>query len=359
MTPQRESTDLPLSAPAPAGVFLSLYAPTEKHLDFLAEILRQGDLVAVPSETVYGLAAKATDAAACAKIFALKRRPTFDPLIVHVLDLTRAEQYACFNPLARALAERFWPGPLTLVVPKKSPIPGIVTSNLPTLALRSPAHPVFRALLERLDFGLAAPSANPFGYISPTTAEHVADSFGSSLPYILDGGPCPVGLESTIVDCSRADQSEWRILRQGAIDESELRECIAHLLDEQYDLRGGDPDPDREDKETPLAAPGMLSRHYSPRKPLRLVNCGDLPDPDEEPRIAFLAARERLPAGCPPNLFSYLSSDSAEAPGRHLYTMLRQLDRGDWEWIVAELPPTDLRHAAAIRDRLTRAAATS
>jgi L-threonylcarbamoyladenylate synthase len=353
------SRDFP--TPAPAGVFLSLYDPSDGHLDFLAEILRQEQLVAVPSETVYGLAAKATAPAACAKIFALKKRPTFDPLIVHVRSLEQARDYAYFDPLALRLAQTFWPGPLTIVLKKKEAIPSIVTSGKSTVALRCPAHPIFQALLHRLDFGLAAPSANPFGYISPTTAEHVAESFGTDLPYILDGGPCRIGLESTIVDASEIASRGLRILRHGGVDEEELKRFLREqgtapeeLIDatRSSSVRKGEP--------AIIDAPGMLNRHYSPQKPLELVPFGQM-DPvelrDRRDVAYLLASTKPVISHELSNCFLYLSAHNSTDPGHHLYRFLREIDQGPWERIVAELPPGDIRHSAAIRDRLTRAAA--
>ena len=189
-----------------------IYSPTPVNLRRLAGVLRDGGLVALPTETVYGLAANALDARACRAIFRAKGRPTQDPLIVHVLDLAHAEELATFHPLARRLARRFWPGPLTLVLPKKICIPDIVTADRATVAIRSPAHPLTRQLLRRAGIPLAAPSANPFGYISPTTAAHVRDSLGKKISYILNGGACSVGVESTILDLT--NPAALKILRK-------------------------------------------------------------------------------------------------------------------------------------------------
>ncbi|MBK7751267.1 MAG: threonylcarbamoyl-AMP synthase [Flavobacteriales bacterium] len=164
-----------------------------------ARLLRAGQVVAIPTETVYGLAANAFDEAAVVRVFETKQRPAFDPLIVHVKDRNQLERVAVVPAEAEPLIARFWPGPLTLVLPKRPEVPDLVTSGLDTVAVRMPAHPLTRQLLALLDFPLAAPSANPFGYVSPTTAQHVADQLGDRIPYILDGGPCDVGVESTII----------------------------------------------------------------------------------------------------------------------------------------------------------------
>lgn len=328
-----------------------MYAPTAENLDFLAEILRKGGLVALPSETVYGLAADATNAEACRAIFALKKRPFFDPLIVHVADLAQAKEYAVFNPVAQQLAAAFWPGPLTLVLPRTARVPDEVTSGLPTVALRSPAHPLFREILLRVERGLAAPSANPFGYISPTDAHHVEDSFGSSLPYILNGGPCAIGVESTIVDAS--DPGRLTILREGGISKKQLESVIeAHQLAISVNERSSSVS---HEEGRPAIAPGLLKRHYSPRKPLRLHANGTLPDPGAHPTVAFVF--HQRPSGRAPNVFALSEDGSGAEAARQLYATLRTLDAGDWTGIFAELPPAGCALEEALADRLRRAAA--
>jgi tRNA threonylcarbamoyl adenosine modification protein (Sua5/YciO/YrdC/YwlC family) len=187
-----------------------------------ADLLRKGEVVAIPTETVYGLAANAYNEAAVLKIFQAKQRPAFDPLIVHVHSLDQVKEVVSFSELKRkdtrkeaeALMAKFWPGPLTLVLPKSDRVPDLVTSGLDTVAVRMPAHPMALELLRSLDFPLAAPSANPFGYVSPTTAQHVADQLGEKIPYILDGGPCTVGVESTIIGWE-SDAEQWVLYRPG------------------------------------------------------------------------------------------------------------------------------------------------
>ncbi|HXA13915.1 MAG TPA: L-threonylcarbamoyladenylate synthase, partial [Opitutaceae bacterium] len=242
--------------PRPAA---RLYRGTPRNLAFLARRLRAGELVAVPTETVYGLAADALDARACEKIFKAKGRPTQDPLIVHIHALTQLEALAQINDAARRLAKRFWPGPLTLVLPKKSVVPAIVTAGLPSVAIRMPRHPLMRRLLRLCGQPLAAPSANPFGYVSPTTAEHVRAGLGRKIRFILDGGPAAVGLESTIVDVR--DPRRPRLLRPGSISREQIEAALGQKLH---------PGGKRAQAGAPLPAPGLLARHYSPRTPLVL-----------------------------------------------------------------------------------------
>ena len=217
--------------------------------------LRQGGLVAVPTETVYGLAADSTDAAAVAEIYRTKGRPDFNPLIVHVPDLEAARTLGQFNGLAARFAAALWPGPLTLVVPKTEdcPVAAAVTAGLDTIALRAPAHPVMRELLDASGLFLAAPSANRSGGISPTTADHVASSLGTAAPLILDGGPCERGLESTIV---AVNGSDYRILRPGPVTPDQLAEIAGKPATTAASGR--------------IEAPGQLASHYAPAKPVRL-----------------------------------------------------------------------------------------
>jgi L-threonylcarbamoyladenylate synthase len=219
------------------------------------ELLRSGQIVAIPTETVYGLAADASNADAVAKIYAAKGRPDFNPLIVHVADQSAAEDLAEFSPMAHQLAQAFWPGPLTLVLPLRSgtDIAGAVTAGLPTIALRCPAHPVMQALLKKTGLNIAAPSANKSGGISPTRAEHVLAGLGGAVPMILDGGPCSAGLESTIV---AVREHGWQILRPGPVTAAQ----IEHVLGTAPVAASGDN----------IEAPGQLASHYAPSKALRL-----------------------------------------------------------------------------------------
>jgi len=308
----------------------------------LSERLHSGELVAIPTETVYGLAAAADDAEACAKIFQLKGRPLLDPLIVHVPDLAAAERIAVFNDAARLVASRFWPGPLTIVLPKRASIPAIVTAGLDTVAVRCPGHPVFRAFANFVQRPLAAPSANPFGYISPSRAEHVRDSFPQAGLPILDGGPCEIGLESTIVDLSSPEVP--RYLRAGQI----TRETLAEVLGRPVAV----PDGGQSDKATALPAPGMLSRHYSPRTPTRMFTHGQAPAPMASvARVYF-----QRPLGIREEGDFWLSENGCpEIAGRGLYALLRRLDEDPkWARIDIESPPESVNTVALI-DRLRRA----
>ncbi len=318
-----------------------IHAPTPANLRRLAAVLRRGGLVAIPTETVYGLAAHALDAKACRAIFRAKGRPANDPLIVHVLDLAHAEELAKFNAAARQVALRFWPGPLTVVLPKKSCVPGIVTSGGPTVALRAPAHPLARKLLALAQVPLAAPSANPFSYISPTTAVHVQQGLGGKIGHILDGGSCTVGVESTVLDLTHPARP--RILRPGAITAAQLEKVLERKVFTK----------NRSTKSSVrLLAPGMLERHYSPRTPLRLT-----PRPvgtNQQNALIFL----RQPAGKSPAHVYWLSKRGAlDEIARNLYRVLREADAGGHREIQLEkLPATAGGLAAALNDRMKRAA---
>lgn len=319
-----------------------LHRPTPAALRRLAGVLRDGGLVAIPTETVYGLAAHALDAKACRAIFRAKGRPAHDPLIVHVLDLAHAEELAVFNNAARRLARAFWPGPLTLVLPKKACVPGIVTSGGPTVALRSPAHPLARRLLKLAGVPLAAPSANPFTYISPTTAEHVRQGLGTRIPHILDGGDCAIGVESTVLDVTQPARP--RILRPGAVSAEQIAAVLKTKVATVH--RAGK-------KGARLLAPGLLDKHYSPRTPLLLTA---RPKPDGEHTAVILL---RKPAGKARDGVYWLSRRGALPEiARNLYRVLREADAGGHRRILVEkLPPTAGGLAAAINDRLHRAEA--
>ncbi len=318
-----------------------LHSPTPVNLRRLAAALRRGELVAIPTETVYGLAAHALDARACQTIFRAKRRPANDPLIVHVLDLAHAEELAVFNPPARRLVQRFWPGPLTLVLPKKSCVPRIVTSGGPTVAIRAPAHPLARRLLQLAKIPLAAPSANLFGYISPTTAAHVRDGLGARIPHILDGGACVVGVESTVLDMTNPKKP--RVLRPGAVTTTQLQQFLGVKVHgvASRSQRARQP------------APGMLERHYSPHTPLVLRS------PPAKLPAGIATVLLRQPAKRAAKHVFWLSRRGALGEiARNLYDVLRRADAGRYRQIWVEPLPGDVGGlAAAINDRLKRAAA--
>lgn len=320
------------------------YRPSPRNLAFLARQLRQGELVAVPTETVYGLAANALDARACKKIFAAKGRPSTDPLIVHLPSRDRLAEVCEPNAAAERLARAFWPGPLTLVLPKRPEIPDIVTAGRPSVAVRVPAHPVFRRLLQRARIPLAAPSANPFGYVSPTTAAHVRDNLGSKIPHILDGGPARIGVESTIVDLR--DPLKPRLLRPGAITRQQLEAVL------QRRVPGPAENATRAAPGRGQLAPGLLARHYSPRTPVKLHR-HIAATADAEEAFVFI----RKPQGPRrKNVFWLDPRGDLRGVARRLFGMLRELDGGGFRGIHVELAPGD-GLAQAINDRLQRAAA--
>lgn len=299
-----------------------------------ADLLRRGGLVAFPTETVYGLGADATDDRAVARIFAAKRRPRFNPLIVHLPRPAEAARLVRWSDAAEALAARFWPGPLSLVLERRDdcPLSPLVSAGGPTAALRVPAHPAARELLEAVGRPIAAPSANAAGRISPTTAAHVVAGLGDAVDLVIDGGACPVGVESTVVDLASKPP---RLLRPGGLPRLELEAVIGPLA-------AG------EETATPRA-PGMLSSHYAPSLPLRL----DVLDvaPDE----ALLAFGPDPPAGARITRNLSPAGDLVEAAAR-LFALLHELDRSEASAIaVMPVPRTGL--GEAIRDRLGRAAA--
>ncbi len=302
-----------------------------------ARLLRSGETVAVPTETVYGLAANALDEAAVLKIFKAKNRPTFDPLIVHSASLDHAKPYIKFIPdQAKILAEAIWPGPLTLLLEKKG-IPDLVTSGLPKVGIRVPNHPLTLSLLGMLDFPLAAPSANPFGYVSPTTAEHVQVQLGTRIPYILDGGASTIGLESTIVGF---EDGKPTIYRLGGKKTEEIERLIGPV---QLKLNTS----------SNPTAPGMLKTHYAPSVQLRIGDIPQLLSENKGKRVGVISFQLRYDHPRPDQQILSPSGDLDEA-ARHLFGALRQMDSRGYELIITEkFPDTGL--GKAINDRLTRA----
>ena len=321
------------------------YRGTARNLAFLARRLRAGDLVAVPTETVYGLAANALDARACRKIFAAKGRPTTDPLIVHLHAFAQLAAIAEPNDAARLLAKNFWPGPLTLVLPKKKIVPAIVSAGLPSVAVRMPSHPLFRRLLKLAGIPLAAPSANLFGYVSPTTARHVHDGLGEKIRHILDGGPAQIGLESTIVDVR--DPARPRLLRPGAITQAELERVLGRSVEISLRRVAGK-------KEQAQLAPGLLKRHYSPRTPVVLHRTLPPRPAGGRDEAWVLAAKPAGPVAR--NIFWLDARGDLRGAARQLFATLRRLDDGRFKKIHVVLA-TGGGLADAINDRLRRAAA--
>ncbi len=311
-----------------------------------AERLRRGELVAFPTETVYGLGANAQDAGAVARIFAAKGRPSRNPLIVHVPDATAARAIVAEWPdEAERLAERFWPGPLTLVLPRRDTIPDIVTGGGATVGVRVPAHPVALALLRAARIPVAAPSANRSLQISPTRAEHVLHSLGGLIPLILDGGPTSGGLESTVL---RLGEGRPQLLRPGLLTPAEIEAVIGPILRPEALTLATD--------DSPLPAPGMLSRHYAPRAPLELHTNGAARVRtllQAGRRVGWLTFAASLPAD-PALLVQRMPTEPAAYSAR-LYAALHELDAANVEAIVVDIPPHG-EDWLAVHDRLQRAA---
>lgn len=317
---------------------------SDENISFLSEKLLGGELVAVPTETVYGLAADAFNADACARIFEAKERPFFDPLIVHLPVGYNWNQISTPPSILTVLAEAFWPGALTVVVKKKPSIPDIVTAGFDSVAIRVPSHPVFQRLLGLCKRPLAAPSANPFGYVSPTSAAHVQESLGQKISYILDGGPSEIGLESTIIDIRNPDQIS--LLRPGAIEKSEIERVLGK------EIRSI-----RRTSESTETMPGQLDKHYSPKTPAFLREEIDREDPFKNPETAFLFYRSPHFLDRDLKNVFWLSEegDPVEA-ARGLFARLHEIDRAGFKNIVAEKAP-ESGLGIAINDRLQRAAA--
>jgi L-threonylcarbamoyladenylate synthase len=303
--------------------------------------LEAGELVAIPTETVYGLAGNALDENAVMQIFKVKNRPTFDPLIVHTDSIEKVQDFVTtMSAEALLLAHHFWAGALTLLLPKKSIIPDLVTSGSPLVAIRIPNHPLTLTLLKNLAFPLAAPSANPFGYISPTTAQHVAAQLGDKIPYILDGGECALGLESTIVGFENGAPT---IYRKGGISMEAIEKVIGKVQVKTYSSSNPQ-------------APGMLKSHYAPRIPLVLGDIEKLIPQYENRKIGILSFQKYF-TQIPKNQQITLSaSGSLEEAAKHLFAAMRELDQMNLDIILAELLP-EKELGRAINDRLRRAAA--
>ncbi len=305
-------------------------------LEQAAQRLRTSKLVSFPTETVYGLGANALNSLAVAKIFETKGRPQFNPLIVHVASLEAAQKIGKFDENALLLAEKFWPGPLTLVVQqqKDSGISDLVTAGLDTIAIRMPDHPVAQMLLKETQLPLAAPSANVSGHISPTTAQHVAEDFSDKDVLVIDGGATGVGIESTVVSCIG---SQVHILRPGSVTKEDLESVLDQSL--SYDC----------DEEEKPVSPGQLLSHYAPNAQVRL-NATDVKAGE-----ALLAFGDNIPRGADNVINLSASGDLREAAAR-LFSALRELDAGEEEKI-AVMPIPDEGLGVAINDRLKRAAA--
>jgi len=317
---------------------------TQSEIDTAVQTLRNGELVAFPTETVYGLGAHAGHPGALRRVFELKRRPTTHPLIVHIDSPRFLTRWAREVPVAATmLAERFWPGPLTLVLPRAESVNSLVTGGQDTVAVRVPAHPMAQQLLTAFGGGIAAPSANRYGHVSPTRAEHVRDEFGQSVPVILDGGECKVGLESTIVACL---EGTVRLLRPGSVTLSQLQRVVGEVV---VDSPADAP-----------RVPGSQRAHYAPSTPVTIVPIDVLEKmvasmSDSGVKVAVLAMRP--PLGTYPLVTWINAGQRPDTYSHTLYAHLRTLDKsGGARILVQELPTGDERWDAA-RDRLQRAAA--
>ncbi|MCP4169346.1 MAG: threonylcarbamoyl-AMP synthase [Fuerstiella sp.] len=315
-----------------------------KDTSIAAEMLRRGQLVAFPTETVYGLGADATNSESVAGIFESKQRPAFDPLIVHVTDIVAAQQVVVsFSEVAQKVSAEFWPGPLTLVLPKRPQISDLVTAGLPGVGLRIPNHPLAIELLQEVGRPVAAPSANPFGGVSPTTAGHVMDGLGGRIDGILDGGPCEVGLESTVLSLM-TDQPT--LLRPGGLPVEDIEAVIGAV-------QRAVSDPTRDEAAQP--APGMLSRHYAPATTLQTIAVHDSAVPAEGKRCGLLT-HGKHPYSKEFEQIEQLSGNSdLRTCAANFFAALRSLDSANLDVIIARsFPDTGL--GIALNDRLHRAA---
>jgi L-threonylcarbamoyladenylate synthase len=304
-----------------------------------AEIIRKGGIVAFPTETVYGLGADAFNPIAVARIFEVKGRPYFDPLIVHVANPSDLDKLVIEIPSkAKKLIGQFWPGPLTVVLLKKENLPDIVTAGLPTVAVRMPKHPMALNLIEQTDCPIAAPSANPFGYLSPTTARHVREQLGDRVDLILDGGPCPVGVESTILSFT---EKEPLLLRPGGVELEEIESIIGRVK----------VSPIEEDKPS---SPGMFPKHYAPRTPI-IINWSEKNiDFNRDKKIGLLSFRERKNCLKFHHVEVLSKKGDLREAAANLFAAIRRLDALNLDLILAEAVP-EVGLGRAIMDRLRRA----
>ena len=314
--------------------------PSQQEIEVAVAALRRGEVIGLPTETVYGLAADASNVAAVERIFALKGRPADHPLIVHVADASDIPFWTSgASPLAARLAQLFWPGPLTMILPRSAHVPDAVTGGQHTVGLRCPDHPVALAVLHEFGGGLAAPSANRFGRISPTSAAHVRDEFPTGVDVILDGGDCQIGIESTILDLS---SGQPRILRPGQISAQRIEAVIGPVAQDR--------------SESSPRASGTLEAHYAPRTPVLMLPRAALEREAREQgalgkRIAILAI------GCLPKGQAGLSlPEDAESYAHGLYAAMRRLDAHGHQLLLVERPPDETQWLA-VSDRLRRAAA--
>lgn len=309
-------------------------------IDKAARLLKSGQLVAIPTETVYGLAGNALDPAAVTSIFTVKNRPSFDPLIVHISDLEQAEKYVTrVPPPARLLAGAYWPGPLTLLMPKRKEVPDLVTAGMADVGMRSPAHPLTRQLLASLPFPLAAPSANPFGYISPTHPAHVNEQLGDKIAYILDGGTCAVGIESTVIGFPT--DTEAVVYRMGGLSLEQIEAVISKVEVRTHSTSNP-------------RSPGQLRSHYAPSTKMILGDPEVLLREYSPSRAGVLSFRRKF--DIPYQVILSEKGDLEEA-ARNFFEALHTMEKLPVDIILAETVP-DTGLGRAINDRLRRAAAS-
>lgn len=312
-----------------------------KDIDVAAQLLREGKLVAIPTETVYGLAGNALNDNAILDIFKVKKRPKFDPLIAHTDSLEKVQSYVTHIPEpALKLADVFWPGPLTILLDKQPHIPDLLTSGLPAMAVRMPRHELTKQLLSQLDFPLAAPSANPFGYVSPTTAQHVEDQLGAKIPYILDGGACSIGIESTIIGFNEKDQPI--IYRLGGKKIEDIEKVVGKV--KLKIIHSSDP-----------MAPGMLKTHYAPSKRLIIGKLDMLTKRFENRNPGIISFHQTFAHIAIENQVALSPTRDLNEAARNLFSALRLMDQKNVDMILTEKFP-DEGLGQAINDRLKRAA---
>jgi L-threonylcarbamoyladenylate synthase len=305
-----------------------------------SQLLMAGELVAIPTETVYGLAGNALNPASIAKIFSVKNRPSFDPLIVHVESLTKASECVTEIPdVAKKLIDRFWPGPLTLLLKKSKKISDLVTSGMDTVGIRCPNHPMTLALLSQLDFPLAAPSANPFGYVSPTTPAHVNEQLGNKIHYILDGGSCEVGIESTVLGFEKGKPVIYRF---GGLSQEKIEAVIGKVGSKIQSTSNP-------------KSPGQLISHYAPTKRVILGNLTELVKTYATQAPGILAFQKTVMEADPKHQLVLSPTGDLEEAAQNLFSALRELDKMKIDLILAEEVP-DMGLGKAINDRLRRAA---
>ena len=312
------------------------------NIEIAADWLKKGNVVSIPTETVYGLAANALNETAVLQIFDIKKRPSFDPLIVHISSINEIEKYTLsFPEVLKPLAALYMPGPLTLLLPKQSIIPDLVTSGLDQVAIRIPKHPLTLALLSSLDFPLAAPSANPFGYISPTSTAHVNQQLGKQIPYILDGGDCSIGIESTIIG---VENDEIILYRLGGLSLNAIESVVGKV---QININ----------QSSNPKSPGQIKSHYAPKKPFYIGDIQELIYQFRDKKVGIISFGKNANFK-QQNIVEYnlsLEGDTYEA-AQNLFSTMRILDNSDIDLIITDyLPETGL--GLAINDRLQRAAA--